>query len=1077
MAKNYLFVIGFLCSTLLSIHAQVTGVYTDYQGYWHSSSNNKNPIKPANSHNLIGFTHNGTTYSTGVNDALLTSQGVSFTPENYRALPVATLNSINGSSQYVGLGQLYDGIDNGVNNSNTQPFEAITNGTQAAYFLTDGIQGLDLGTGIANIPSGASTFFKLSSNGIDPNKINDNTPDILIATIASPGGGSDQIRFKDASGNIVGNAVQINLNSNSNFPVVADWVADFYEFNSTQNSSVYHKTERGIRFFAAELSQFGITNSNYQQVTQVEYIPSGNSDPAFLAYNEQAIGVASQLVIDSQPTSSNCDGSLPSSIQVRIADFNGATVQQAGYAIKASMYSGSGNLLGTLTQNTNASGIATFNDLAFEVGGDHQIIFEYTSLDAAISATIEEATGCSDLTWTGNVNNNWENTGNWSQAIIPNANYNVIIPTGLTNYPSLSKNTGAKNLTLGDGASIDLNGFLFNIEEVINLGKNASIAGSQPGSVLHFSGENPQILPENLLQNGELANLHLENLAGLTINQDLRLLQTLKVISGSLTTNDKLTLACEFTSPGVSTGMAQVAPIGTNGNISGNLIAEQCFPGRRAFRLISAPLSTSVLPSNNSIHYFWQENASAYNNNPNPGYGTHITGTTTDQTNGFDYTPSGNPSMFEFNNTSQTWSPIANTNNTSLNAGDAYRILIRGSRGLDVTKNTAIPNDTKLRTRGELFTGETTLTGFNSTAGSFNFFGNPYPAAVDMRKVLNSPKTKNAGRFIYIYDPNLGGNADANPNSSTLGGRGGFVTLDADDFSASVDPNVQGIQNTDANLFLQPMQAAFFVTANQGTAPELNFQESFKAVDEPATAVFRSAASHSSIQINLYRQQAFLNGETPLDGLKIKFGANFNNPIDAYDAPKLFNLDESISRFEQGQYIAIESRALPTAQESLSLALTNYRAKHYVLQILVGELNQSVYLEDNYLGTQQILQKGENTIAFQVDDQVAASTDPLRFALVTDKRLGTNLIEKQTPSVYPNPLNGNILQIDFDQPSTTPVNIAIYNLLGQRIYQQQLNQHSGKVSLSNLKLTSGLYLIEILDIEKQSKQQIKLLKN
>ena len=196
MAKNHLFVLGFLCSTLLSIHAQVTGVYTDYQGYWHSNSTSINTNKPINSHNLIGFTLNGTVYSTGVNDNLLTSNSVTFVAENYRALPIATITNLGG---YIGLGQLYDGIDNDVNNSNTQPFEAITNGTQAAYFLTDGIQGLDLGTGIANIPSGASTFFKLSSNGIDPNKINDNTPDILIATIATPGGGSDQIRFKDAS--------------------------------------------------------------------------------------------------------------------------------------------------------------------------------------------------------------------------------------------------------------------------------------------------------------------------------------------------------------------------------------------------------------------------------------------------------------------------------------------------------------------------------------------------------------------------------------------------------------------------------------------------------------------------------------------------------------------------------------------------------------------------------------------------------------------------------------------------------------------------------------------------------------
>ena len=43
--------------------------------------------------------------------------------------------------------------------------------------------------------------------------------------------------------------------------------------------------------------------------------------------------------------------------------------------------------------------------------------------------------------WTGNNDNNWSNPNNWSPIGIPNSSANIVIPEGLTNYPTISSNS------------------------------------------------------------------------------------------------------------------------------------------------------------------------------------------------------------------------------------------------------------------------------------------------------------------------------------------------------------------------------------------------------------------------------------------------------------------------------------------------------------------------------------------------------------------------------------------------------------------------------------------------------------
>src|ERR1044072_8469904 len=83
----------------------VTGIVTDYNGYWKSDTTSVNPVKPDNSHNLLAFTYKGVTYSTGVNDGLLTSRGQSFISNDFWSLPVANLSGTVTGNTKVGLGE------------------------------------------------------------------------------------------------------------------------------------------------------------------------------------------------------------------------------------------------------------------------------------------------------------------------------------------------------------------------------------------------------------------------------------------------------------------------------------------------------------------------------------------------------------------------------------------------------------------------------------------------------------------------------------------------------------------------------------------------------------------------------------------------------------------------------------------------------------------------------------------------------------------------------------------------------------------------------------------------------------
>jgi gliding motility-associated-like protein len=355
----------------------VSDIYTDFGNFWTSSISSISPTKPNNNHDLLGFTFGGTTYSTGVNDGVLNTYNVAFTAREFRALPINLLPNTFKNSYYVTLGNTLDGSATTVQ-SPTNNFPAYPSQTKLAEYLTDGVNGLNLGTGLANIPSGSRLEFNV--NAIDNTNIGDGEPDFLVTQIAEPGNSKlDEFWFEDVNGNMVGNKVIIDLSLQD---VLGVWRTDRFTLDGESESKLIDK-DRDIRFKAFEISEFGVTSSNSASIKKLVYILSGTSDPAFIAYNVPTISLPTKLSQTAGSTTYNYNTVLSTPIKIQVKDASNNNVTQAGITITAGVQSGTATLSGTLEVITDANGVATFTDLTVNGTGDQELKFSAPGLDTA----------------------------------------------------------------------------------------------------------------------------------------------------------------------------------------------------------------------------------------------------------------------------------------------------------------------------------------------------------------------------------------------------------------------------------------------------------------------------------------------------------------------------------------------------------------------------------------------------------------------------------------------------------------------------------------------------------------------
>ncbi len=512
-------------------------------------------------------------------------------------------------------------------------------------------------------------------------------------------------------------------------------------------------------------------------------------------------------------------------------------------------------------------------------------------------------------------------------------------------------------------------------------------------------------------------------MTGATLN-----VEDVLTIHGDITNNGNLIFKSTATKNG------ELAQVSATSTISGAITVERYMKNKRSYRMVSSAVTTT-----SSIHDNWQEGATSNTDNPNTGFGTHITGSTTDQMNGFDGTITGNSSMFTVNVGTQQFEAIANTDMNTLTAGSPYLLFVRGDRGVDLGDNLA-SSETVLRATGSLVTG-TNIQSFGTVIpGDFAMFGNPYQSAVDINSVFATATNVNPNMF-YVYDP-------------SLGDHGSYVTVSL--------PAGTNTANSDVNQYLQPGQGAQFATVGYGWS-SVEFNEADK-VPGNFTATSRPMAANDMLTVQLFTTENFNNGGPVHDSFGIVFAEENDNGITPADAIKPMNFYENLGVNNNGTYLSIEQRALPQAAEVYPMYTTGYTKSDYTLKVVVDGLEaNSLYLNDHFTGISILLEAGENAYSFRVDANNPLSIATDRFSIRTEQRLGVDDNSLLAGiRLFPNPLNGDTFYINAPKLNGEQLAVSISDLAGRTISEHSLNCQANTVTVPMAEnIASGVYLVTL----------------
>ncbi|HNX87528.1 MAG TPA: T9SS type A sorting domain-containing protein [Paludibacteraceae bacterium] len=318
--------------------------------------------------------------------------------------------------------------------------------------------------------------------------------------------------------------------------------------------------------------------------------------------------------------------------------------------------------------------------------------------------------------WSGVVNSDWGNPGNWLCGAVPTSSTDVII-TSAAQSPIVNSAGTARchSITIHSGASLS-----------VNSGSDLSVYGNWTNNGQSNIGDGTVIFLGGLTQsiNGvtTFGNLTISNLNGVTINNNTQLTGILTPSSGVLASNGHLTL--------LSTASRTALIAGTgSGSVTGNVTMERYMENRLGYHYYSSPFTGAP------INEFTDELGTLITGNPYVGNDT--THTVTPFPNFFMYDEPLGPSM------SIGWTGAG----TTMTPMRGYCINFGASTAPLTADVTGVVNS------GALNFSVTKSTTGNNYADGWNLVGNPYPSPIDWQ--ASSGWTKiNVSDGIYYFNPN-----------------------------------------------------------------------------------------------------------------------------------------------------------------------------------------------------------------------------------------------------------------------------------------------------------------------------------
>lgn len=599
----------------------------------------------------------------------------------------------------------------------------------------------------------------------------------------------------------------------------------------------------------------------------------------------------------------------------------------------------------------------TFDELTVNISGTPDTAGTYNYTVATSGCTIPMSASGSIVvktpgTWTGAVDTVWNNANNWN-CNVPTISTNVIIPPGLSHYPTIfvASTSYCRDLTIQNGASLNISGGTLQVTGAIS---NSGTFDASSGT-LEMKGSAAQTIAGSMFANKTIKNLIVSNSGtGLSVSSVAN--DTLK-ITGAITFGNSSSAFNTGDNIDIVSGINATANIGivNPGNIiTGKVIVERYIPTGtihgKSWQFLAAPTNGETIKES------WMEGG-VKPMTPN-GYGAWITGTT-GTAGGFD-AYSVAPAMKTYSPVTDGWVTVGNPAATPIHNDNGYMLFVRGDRFVfNFSGANSTPDQTTLRTKGTLLTG--TLPAVIVSAGKYQSIGNPYASRIEFSKLSRN----NVDDVFYLWDPLLYG----------YYGFGGYQTLSGINNYQPTAPNSEITANYQLGVSYPYIESgqAFFVHNSSGADGTVTFGENSKAdgnrlVNRPGTVLNKR---------QFFRTYLYTSGNTIADGNAVVFDNNFVNTIDGNDALKMNNSGENFGIRRSGKILSVEARSPVTSSDTIFYNIANFGRQTYRLHFAPENMRGSglsAYLIDKYLKISTPVNLDDtSTVAITVNTDAASS--------------------------------------------------------------------------------------------------------
>ncbi|MFP5041802.1 autotransporter-associated beta strand repeat-containing protein [Parasediminibacterium sp. JCM 36343] len=589
--------------------------------------------------------------------------------------------------------------------------------------------------------------------------------------------------------------------------------------------------------------------------------------------------------------------------------------------------------------------------------------------------SVTDATGCSStittatatvtvtaITWTGTTSTAWNVGSNWCSGSVPSSGADVII-ANTSNQPVLAASTTVGSITLNTGATLTIGSYTLTISGAVSgsgtftgSATSSIVIGGAAGTISFTTGAKT------------LKNFTVNNSSSVTLGDTLNITAgsapgTVTVGTGSsatLTTGGKLILKSD------SLGTARVAT--STGTISGNVTVERYITAKsiRRYGILGSPVSGSTIRNG------WQQQVYI----TGAGTGGTVCGTGGNQynSNGFDKTQAGTPSMYTYSVSSGTasWASVATTTSDSLKPGTGYLISIRGDRNNGASCNDQLntytptaPATVTLSATGTLTQGDK-LVNLN-TVHLYTLLANPYASTISFSNLYGGNSSIITNK-MWTLTPSKTTYTTYSNGLIANGAAGGY------------DDATNG--NAWGNLIGSGQ--AFFVEARSGSGGTVTFQESNKTDSSlPNTQYFGTASPMIRVRLKSA-------ANAPIDEAVLRFNSNGSKAyISDWDAATMGNASQAIAVLKGNTRYAIATFPDNVA-DTTPLSINSTTANSFHLSVSGLETldnSQSITLRDKFLATCQDL-RANPVYAFNVTSDTASKGNN-RFDIVFGTNSGT----------------------------------------------------------------------------------------